>query len=63
MTQPIHCCTSEISSYAWPEKHHSYAWIISERVVTGLYERGIDMFDVKGVFTETSRFRTLPDTP
>lgn len=39
--------TSEIRSYAWPEKHHSYAWIISERVPTGLHERGIDMFDVK----------------
>ncbi|MDK8347520.1 hypothetical protein QP868_10940 [Brevibacterium sp. UMB1308A] len=55
--------TSEISSYAWLEKHHSYAWIISERVLTGLHERGIDMFDVKGVFTEKSRFPTLPNTP
>lgn len=47
--------TSEITSYAWPESAHSFAWIVSERVLEGLKERGVDMFHVEP-FTEKRRF-------
>ncbi|MCT1656311.1 hypothetical protein [Brevibacterium luteolum] len=47
--------TSEITSYAWREKAHSYAWIVSERVLEGLKARGVDMFEVEP-FDEKRRF-------
>ena len=47
--------TSEVTSYAWREGAHSFAWIVSERVLTGLRERGVDMFLVEP-FTERRRF-------
>ena len=47
--------TSEISSYAWREGAHSYAWIVSERVLAGLKARGVDMFEVEP-FGEKRRF-------
>lgn len=38
--------SSELTSYGWPDRFRSLIWIVSDRVLDGLRERGVDQFEV-----------------